>query len=121
MKTTTKTKRRFVNIYFVTQEYGGPEEGGWWYFAGTPVKEDIDPDYDSEYDIVPYLSFETTDWTGAEARIRHEAVRAEQQAWCDKQNEDRPPLTSVNSRGIYEARVERHQPTSFPKERPHYE
>lgn len=21
----------FVNIYSVTREYGGPEEGGWWY------------------------------------------------------------------------------------------
>jgi hypothetical protein len=22
---------RFVNAYHVTREYGGPEEGGWWY------------------------------------------------------------------------------------------
>lgn len=21
----------FVNVYFVTRHYGGPEEGGWWY------------------------------------------------------------------------------------------
>lgn len=24
---------RYVNVYKVTQEYGGPEEGGWWYMA----------------------------------------------------------------------------------------
>ncbi len=25
------TKLCFVNVYEVTREYGGPEEGGWWY------------------------------------------------------------------------------------------
>lgn len=29
--------RRYVNAYLVTREYGGPEEGGWWYDAGTPA------------------------------------------------------------------------------------
>lgn len=23
----------YVNVYSVTREYGGPEEGGWWYNA----------------------------------------------------------------------------------------
>ncbi len=27
----------YVNAYGVTREYGGPEEGGWWYDRGTPV------------------------------------------------------------------------------------
>jgi hypothetical protein len=28
---------RYVNAYAVTQHYGGPEEGGWWYRAGEPI------------------------------------------------------------------------------------
>lgn len=27
------TKKVVVNVYSVTREYGGPEEGGWWYNA----------------------------------------------------------------------------------------
>jgi len=23
--------QRYVNVYHVTRQYGGPEEGGWWY------------------------------------------------------------------------------------------
>lgn len=28
----------WVNMYMVTREYGGPEEGGWWYDLYTPVE-----------------------------------------------------------------------------------
>jgi hypothetical protein len=28
---------QFVNAYAVCRCYGGPEEGGWWYDAGTPL------------------------------------------------------------------------------------
>jgi hypothetical protein len=28
---------RFVNVYYQTQRYGGPEEGGWWYDHNEPV------------------------------------------------------------------------------------
>lgn len=27
----------YIHKYQVSQEYGGSEEGGWWYQAGTPV------------------------------------------------------------------------------------
>lgn len=27
----------YLNAYAVTQHYGGPEEGGWWYFRGEPL------------------------------------------------------------------------------------
>jgi hypothetical protein len=29
---------KFVNVYEVTREYGGPEEGGWWFDCLTPIK-----------------------------------------------------------------------------------
>jgi hypothetical protein len=27
----------YVNVYSISQGYGGPEEGGWWYNVGEPV------------------------------------------------------------------------------------
>lgn len=27
----------YVNIYEIWQNYGGPEEGGWWYECGSPL------------------------------------------------------------------------------------
>lgn len=27
---------KYINVYRLTDEYGGPEEGGWWYTAGEP-------------------------------------------------------------------------------------
>ncbi len=30
------TTKYYVTVYSVGQCYGGPEEGGWWYDAGTP-------------------------------------------------------------------------------------
>jgi hypothetical protein len=29
----------FIHKYQVSQQYGGPEEGGWWYDAGEPVED----------------------------------------------------------------------------------
>jgi len=28
---------KFVNVYLRERLYGGPEEGGWWFDAGTPL------------------------------------------------------------------------------------
>jgi hypothetical protein len=30
--------RLYVTLYEVSRDYGGPEEGGWWYDWWTPVK-----------------------------------------------------------------------------------
>ena len=30
----------YVNLYKEGMGYGGPEEGGWWYDEGYPVKPD---------------------------------------------------------------------------------
>jgi hypothetical protein len=27
----------YINAYYVTKQYGGPEEGGWWYNHGEPL------------------------------------------------------------------------------------
>ena len=38
MKQRDKKNMVFVTLYEVSREYGGPEEGGWWYNWLTPVK-----------------------------------------------------------------------------------
>ena len=44
----------YLNTFEVWQAYGGPEEGGWWYSAGTPVQsvflsdDDLDEWLDSQ-------------------------------------------------------------------------
>lgn len=30
---------KYVNVYGHDREYGGPEEGGWWFDTMTPVEE----------------------------------------------------------------------------------
>ena len=29
--------RFYVNVYLLNRQYGGPEEGGWWYDTGEPL------------------------------------------------------------------------------------
>jgi hypothetical protein len=29
---------KYINVYEVSSEYGGPEEGGWWYNYYEPIK-----------------------------------------------------------------------------------
>lgn len=36
--TKRKQKTFYVNVYEVSREYGGPEEGGWWYTVRYPVE-----------------------------------------------------------------------------------
>ena len=41
---------QYVNAYAVTRNYGGPEEGGWWYdqdtpLASVPVIDQVEIDY----------------------------------------------------------------------------
>lgn len=31
-------EERYINAYAVTRRFGGPEEGGWWYDEGMPLK-----------------------------------------------------------------------------------
>lgn len=34
----TTTSTLYVNVYDITRNYGGPEEGGWWYDCGEPLE-----------------------------------------------------------------------------------
>lgn len=38
---TTRAPRWWVWLAYEAQEYGGPEEGGWWYDTTTPARDDV--------------------------------------------------------------------------------
>lgn len=101
-------KRWYIHKHDIAQEYGGPEEGGWWYNTGIPV-EDWNPvhhAYDNEEDAY------------AVSRALNEAEYLRQEAEEDYE------FTSVLSYKSthYSYTVEDHPiPYSFPERRPHYE
>lgn len=85
----------YVNVYEVDRNYGGPEEGGWWFDSGEPI-----------------LSITTTnEFSGDIAMMLYDEVYK--------------PTTyrySVRPQGTdYDVRVEDHPATAFPAERPFYE
>lgn len=110
MKTKIETKQLWIHKYEVNQQYGGPEEGGWWFESGTPA----------------------TDWTPIRVLIdvnddepAYEICRALNKAEYLRQNyEEDYEFTSVlsyKSRHFTYTISEESQPEAYPKERPHYE
>jgi len=94
--------RQYVNIYLHTLEFGGPEEGGWWYDLYTPINDADEPNAEAS---VPY------------------SPNAKRYAdeWVAKVNEGEPELSSVLSRGLYIVLVEPHKARVYPETKPHYE
>jgi len=91
-----------VAIYDCNREYGGPEEGGWWYDTGSLV------------------SREGTFWNRSNAW--REANRMN--AWCEADNtaNQRRPIYSVLCNGVLGAYVMPYPaPAGFPQRTPRYE
>jgi len=90
----------YVNVYAVTRLYGGPEEGGWWYDAGEPVKS---------------------------TAVRLGRGPALARRWNDYLNREGGPndgvdLGSVCCRGpLLEAFFEDRPAAAWPEQRPYYE
>lgn len=98
------SKRTYVSVYFVQQCYGGPEEGGWWYYAGI---------------LVPNKSRSFSSRRGTRREVPNH-VRG-MQKWCDLMNEGEPELESVLSQGRYYVEVSNNPPLPYyPTERPYY-
>ena len=95
--------RRYINVYFITREYGGPEEGGWWYDLETSADKADLPNH-----LSPSMTYSSK-------------VKRDAEAWVESENEGQPPLYSVASRGLYVVRVEEHRSKVYPASRPHYE
>jgi hypothetical protein len=86
----------YVNTYSLSQGYGGPEEGGWWFSCGEPV-EDACEVWETEH----------------AAQIAAGALR-EQYPRTDNQ-------FSVLGGDDHVVVIEDHPPRAFPERRPRYE
>ena len=98
--TGTPVEHRFpiyVSVVLLDKAYGGAEEGGWYYDTSEPIE---------------------TVRADTEERVQ-EAVR-EFQTDEDYDNEGRPPITSVTSKGVYEIHVTDSPPIKWPMYRPRY-
>ena len=96
----------WVAVYHVGLRYGGPEEGGWWYDAGSLV---VNPDIYKSINLFPQAFGEESDAI-AHMKLMQSALDSEL------------PKSSVISEGVYEAHI--HDcvpPAGFPTERPRYE
>lgn len=93
-----------IAVYDCAQKYGGPEEGGWWYDAGTlvrVVKVKRTPDAAEKYA------------SRLNDKLRSRTIGP---------NAGKHDYTSVLSEGELRAVVcERIVPEGFPGRRPHYE
>lgn len=87
---------RFVNAYAVSRQYGGPEEGGWWYDAGEPLAS------------VPAITDEEVEAA--------KKMLTERLGWESKHNR-----YSVLGGDDFEVCVQSHVAKHFPETRPHYE
>lgn len=87
---------RYVNAYRVCRNYGGPEEGGWWYDSGEPLAS------------IPCKD----DWQIKDAKEK----LTEMMGWKDKYSR-----YSVLGGDDFEIYVEDHPAVAFPAQRPHYE
>jgi hypothetical protein len=88
----------YVNAYAVSRNYGGPEEGGWWYDSGRPLASiPIGPDEDSELHFQRLKTL--LGWEKNPSQGRY----------------------SVNGGEDFEMWVEDHFAAPYPTETPHYE
>lgn len=103
---TTATDTRFyVHKYAISLNYGGPEEGGWYYESGIPVQSAVYIGEDEEDAYAKCFSLNM----GERAR---------------QKREEEYDYTSVLARmgNHYTYRVETEAVAEpYPKERPHYE
>lgn len=93
-----------VGVYLTDREFGGPEEGGWWYDTGDLVR--------------PIRVFKSE----RSAYAYSNRLNARLQSRVIGPNVGRRSKSSVLSEGEYEARV--HEgccPSYFPEVRPRYE
>jgi len=104
----------YLNEYLVDREYGGPEEGGWWYEVRTFV---------GCHSILPgEMFFSGKGITPEFARIREEIPRL--QAELDREKNDprgwRAEVGNAGSTGRYVLYVEYHPGRDYPEETPVY-
>lgn len=95
----------YVHKYQIALQYGGPEEGGWWYEAGTPTGFVLGPLTDEEgaYDQAYDLN-----------KLEQERRKREEQY------DYTSVLAKLSSHYSYTVSTDA-TPLSYPATRPHYE
>lgn len=94
------TTHVYLNCYMVRREYGGAEEGGWWFDAGEPVES------------VRYANMKEASAAMAEFEKKWNQANID---------EDYIDIGSVRSNGEYQVRMEYKFAEAYPTEKPHYE
>tara|TARA_Y100001972_G_C7613053_1_gene307345 strand:+ start:142 stop:570 length:429 start_codon:yes stop_codon:yes gene_type:complete len=94
-----------LTVHNVWQNYGGPEEGGWWYTAGGPVSS-------------PF-------WIGDKSTIciynKKQAVREAIELTKKWRLHEQPSTTDSRELGAIEVNFSNGYAKYFPEERPRYE
>lgn len=100
----------YVNVYEVAQLYGGPEEGGWWYWAGAACSSRRVP------------------WFLARFVCKRVAAQLKREPEGDGSGWWFPAWDGIgdpDAGGMYDhgrrATIEDHPAEDYPKERPYYE
>lgn len=91
----------FINVYHRSQQYGGPEEGGWWYTQDT--------------------IHETYNMTGLPASIVAGLAMALHDAYEIDSQDVQKDFYSVNGGGIWKIKIENQPGRDTPSSPPHYE
>jgi hypothetical protein len=97
----------WIHKHSILQEYGGPEEGGWWYERGFPLVT-----------CWQYIPIPVEEWALAICRRLNGAEHVR------RDNEEEYEYTSVlsyNSNHYAYSVHEHRMPVPYPERRPHYE
>lgn len=103
------TPELYANLYLYDREYGGSEEGGWFFDTYSPISRDCG-DWDNEPPTFGWFA------SVEEAEKAIEALKA----WCEVENATRRSPSSVLSEGHYCVRLESWPAEYSPSQRPYY-
>lgn len=95
----------FVHKHAISLEYGGPEEGGWWYEMGIPTGFSLGPITDEE------AAYEQT---RALNELEHERRKVEEEY-------DYTSVLAKMSNHFAYSVEDYAEPKAYPERRPHYE
>lgn len=95
---------KFINVYAVSRNYGGPEEGGWWWDSGEPIAS-VPIDDNTLIDHI--------------AEVKKHLIEKLEPVY--KTSSGRIGRYSVAGGADVEAYVEDHPAAAWPEKVPHYE
>jgi hypothetical protein len=97
---------KYINVYELGREFGGPEEGGWWYDTGT---------YDEDLSMALPSSV-------PDDKVKAIAIALRDRLVQQARDNEVPRVYSVLYRGgRYMVRIEDEAGHDLPEERPYYQ